>query len=329
MSPYVVNPNPWMGMIEMHCVTLPRRSADRFMRVLVAVLVSLQPACREAPPAAPVPGPAVAEVPLAETFQLSAFQLHYDEQDKSLQVSYEVHNRGKVRERSVLCADLIDQDGYFVEENTRLGRISLAAGRSTQAQSESFTLPSDWRDTKVLRVFVAAPFCSRDSAKQRSRELLLDKAGHPLPPHERPEGKRSVTREDGAPGLMFRLEDMQVTQNDKEELEVSYGVTNLAKGRASAKLCARLGDKDEKCPCGSLANAEEFSTIRLGLGGSERHRGALFIQDIKTWHKGRVMTLYLAPLGCGEPVEQAVSNVVTLPWPASLRSSVKGGGRKP
>ncbi|MBM7113684.1 hypothetical protein [Archangium primigenium] len=280
-----------------------------------------QPAAPPTPSAPPAVAARAAPVPPEETYTLSNVRLRYDENESKLTLSYDVRNQGAQRVRALLCLDSVDKEGYLVEQGNVFDRLSLRAGDSDQVTDESdFLSAESWRAAEFFRLYVGKTSCL-PTAERLSALILMDKSGQELPTDARPEPKVSPADSGEATGPWFKLEEVQLTQNEQDEVTVAYKVTNLVKGRVTGHLCVRLID-DKRCDCKSLDYAES-PALTQGSGASERRTSRLELTHEENWDKGHYLVAYMAQLGCTTPVEQSASNVLTLLKPRNIHAPAK------
>jgi hypothetical protein len=280
-----------------------------------------QPATPLAPSASPAAAAPASPAPPEETYALSNVKLRYEENESKLILSYDVRNQGARRVRAFLCLDSVDKEGYLVEQGNVFDRLSLRAGDSDQVTDESdFLSVESWRATEVFRLYVGKTSCLPNT-ERLSSVVLLDKSGQELPAGARPEPRVSPADSGEATGPLFKLEEVQLTQNEQDEVRVAYKVTNLVKGRVTGQLCVRFIE-DKRCTCKSLDYAES-PAITQGSGASERRTSRLELTNEENWDKGQHLVAYMAQLGCTTPVEQSSSNVVTLVKPRSIHAPAK------
>jgi hypothetical protein len=301
--------------------------------LVAGALAALHAGCKKdeqpAPPPTPVaPVPATAApaspappAPPEETYKLSNVKLRYDEKESKLILSYDVRNQGAQRVRAYLCVDSVDKDGYLIEQGNVFDRLSLRPGDSDQVTDEAdFLSAESWQAAGFFRLYVGKTSCLPNT-ERLSVTVLLDKSGQALPAGSRPEPKVSPADTDEATGPLFKLEEVQLTQNEQDEVMVAYKATNLVKGRVTGQLCVRLIE-DKRCTCKSLDYAES-AAITLGSGASQRRTSRLELTNEENWDKGHHLVAYMAQLGCSTPVEQSTSNVVTLVKPRSIHAPAK------
>ncbi len=271
-----------------------------------------------AAPAIPATVPAT-PVPPEERFVLSNVRFRYDPQRAQLIASYTVSNRGDTRERVHLCIDFIDKDGFFVHRGKAFDRLNPRPGTSDEfVDEEGFLSADQWTPTEVLRFSLDKQACGARGTEPRGAALFLDKSGRPLPPEARPTGKLSPADEGTATGPWFRLENVRVLQNTREEVMLEYKATNLTEGRATSRLCVRLVD-DTRCACQGIDEAET-EDFNLGRGASERRSSRLELGDEAHWDQGRQLLIYAAPFGCTNAPREATSAVLTRPKPDTIHA---------
>lgn len=301
--------------------------------VLVATFLAALPAgCRkdEQPASPPAPaGPSAgattaSPAPPEQTYALSNVKLRYDENESKLILSYDVRTQGARRVRAYLCVDSVDKDGYLIEQGNVFDRLSLRPGDSDQVTDEAdFLSAESWRAAESFRLYVGKTSCLPNT-ERLSTTVLLDKSGQMLPADARPEPRVSPADTDETTGPFFKLEQVQLTQNEQDEVMVTYKATNLVKGRVTGQLCVRLVE-DTRCACRSLDYGES-AAITLGSGASERRTSRLELTNEENWGKGHHLVAYMTRLGCITPVEESTSNVITLVKPRSIHVPAKPEG---
>lgn len=264
------------------------------------------------PPPAVAPAASGKPVPLAETFVLTDLTFRYDEKDSHLYVSYRVSNRGEVRERASFCIDFIDKDGFFVDQGMQFDLFRLSPGESDAVVDDAVKVSPDiWMASEVLRFYMEEGSCSGLAHKLRSNVVALTKSGLPPPPGTPLTGRGSAVDDEEVPSPWFRLDDVRVHQKAEGEFWADYRLTNLTKGRATSELCVRLVN-DASCSCRD-SHQVESERFNLGLNASELR--SIQLGPHETWSQGQRLVIYTAPFGCGDPLEKATSNVITLAGP--------------
>ena len=291
---------------------------------LLAVLVSLLVGCTRPEPTLlpPVVSPVVPvpPAPPEKTFVLSDLKLRYAEEGERLNISYAVLNRSGSYANAVLCFDFLDKDGYFVQSQAEIDSIGLSAGDSEVVSEDSSRISAEqWSATVALRVYLTRRSCLY--MEPRADVHFVDKTGRPLETGEGPAFKETDSETDDPYGPSFELRDAKLVQNDLDEVMLSYTLTNIIKGRTSGQLCARL-TREASCPCQGLESVES-EAVEMSLGASKRYTLRIDLQDPENWARGQWLVLYMAPLGCMSPQEDASSNVLTLARSRSIHVPVR------